>query len=200
MSEEHVTKAAEGIRQARENPPAAPAVDAPLPVYRMAEPDMDVVERICAYIGSGNYLNAAFRKREDPTHEMYGIPRVGMFLHWVITDERVHERYARAKLACGENYGMRVLEVCEEILENPDVKRVNAARVAIQGFQWAAGKLNAGAFGDNKTLTLDATSNFVKALERVESASRRIDKARAIDVKPDAATMRQELVVSEASD
>lgn len=200
MSEKHVTKAAEGIRQARETPPAVPAVDAPLPVFHKAQPDMAQVDRICSYVAAGNHLNAAYRNRENPAHEMYGIPSKGVFLWWVISDETVRDAYARAKLACGENYGMRVLEVCEDILDNPDVKRVNAARVAIQGFQWAAGKLNAGAFGDNKTLTLDATSNFVKALERVESASRRIDKARAIDVKPDAATMRQELAVSEASD
>lgn len=200
MTEEHVTKAAEGIREARENPPAVPAATAPLPTFYRDRPDMAQVERVCCYITAGNSMNEAFKHREDPAHELYGIPAKSIFLDWVVTHDDVRDRYARAKRAAGEYYAWRSIDIAEELIDNPSKERAIAARVAIGGMQWAAAKLNRAEYGDDKTLTLDATSNFVKALERVEAANRRIDKARAIDVTPDAANMRQELVAVGASD
>lgn len=200
MAEQHIAKAAEGIRNAQDNPAPAPLPHEPLPTFYRDKPDMAQVERVCCYISAGNSMNQAFKHREDPAHELYGIPAKSIFLDWVVTHDDVRDRYARAKRAAGEYYAWRSIDIAEEVIDNPSKERAIAARVAIGGLQWAAAKLNRGEYGDDKTLTLDATSNFVKALERVEAANRRIDKARAIDVTPDAANMRQELVVIGTSD
>lgn len=200
MAEQHIAKAAEGIRHAQDNPPAQPLPHEPLPTFYRDKPDMAQVERVCSYIAAGNSMNQAFKHRDDPQHELYGIPAKSIFLWWVVSDGATRDIYALAKQAAGEHYAFRSIDIAEEVIENPSKERAMAARVAITGFQWAAEKLNRAAYGNDKTLTLDATSNFVKALERVEAANRRIDKARAIDVSPDAANMRQELVAMGSSD
>jgi hypothetical protein len=201
MADDYVERAAESIRHAQDNPPAKHLPCEPLPEFHMSKPDMAQVERICMFIASGNSMNEAFKHREDPAHELYGIPKKGMFLHWAITDEAVSDRYALAKKAAGEHYGWRSIDIAESVWENPSKERAAAARAAIAGLQWGAGKLNRAAYGDDKTLTLDATSNFVKALERVEQARRQLSKPQnVIDLSPDAATMRQVAMVEGTSD
>jgi hypothetical protein len=201
MTDDYVERAAESIRQAQDNPPAKPLPHEPLPTFYRDRPDMVQIERVCSYIAAGNSMNKAFKHRDDPQHELYGIPAKSIFLWWVVSDDAARDIYARAKKAAGEHFAFRSIDIAEEVLENPSKERAMAARVAISGMQWAAEKLNRAEYGNDRTLTLDATSNFVKALERVEQARRLISKGGdVIDVTPDAATMRQVIMVEGTSD
>lgn len=136
----------------------------------------EVVEDILRFVAEGGSLRRALARD--------GMPNNVMWYEWVNRDEQLAQRYAHARQCRGTINAETIEDASFDLLNdpNPTSERVQAFRAAADKLQWVAARLNKREYGDEQRVTLDATNGFIKALERVEQAAQRIDRAKAIDL------------------
>ena len=134
-----------------------------------------VVDGICDMIGSeGKSLREACEK-----HNV----KVGKFLYWVSQEIVLDEQYQRARQASGDFHASLIIDKAIELLDGPDLTQaqVQAIRVAIDALKWTAARLHHAGWGEKKTQTVDLGSNFMSALQRIETTVRSGNGAKVIE-------------------
>ena len=103
------------------------------------------------------------------------MPSPAVWYDWIADDETIAEKYARAREACGEHFGLKVLWICREILA--DRIDANKGRVVIDGYKWVAGRMNPGSWGDHRTLDVNVKEHHVKEIRLVDGQAPRMEDA-----------------------
>lgn len=171
MSNDHITKAAESIAQVREEQPVAEAV-------RKRGPTVtdEIFARVCCDIATGKSLNAASKEA--------GVT-LWSVLRYIAADANRDKLYGLAREASGEAHAGMIIDKAMELLEGPDLTQaqVTAIRAALDALKWTAAHLHYRYWGEKTTTEVELGSNFMTALQRVETAAGKIDRRGAKDVK-----------------
>ena len=90
------------------------------------------------------------------------MPASAVIYRWLAKDEEFSEQYARATELRGWNFGERVTDLAERLLEDKDLDP-NRVRVAVDALKWAAARLAPKRYGDRLETrhTGDVTATLV---------------------------------------
>ena len=171
MSQDHITKAAESIAQVREEQPVAEAVRKRGPTV-----NDEIFAQVCQDLASGMSIRQA---SEAAGTQIWSI------LRYAAADANRDKVFSLARECCGESHASLIIEKAMYLLEAPDLSQaqVMAIRTALDKLQWTAARLHHKHWGEKTTTEVDLGSNFMTALQRVESAAGKIDRKRARDVE-----------------
>jgi hypothetical protein len=102
-----------------------------------------VIEKVIQHVRAGNSVTSICRGEN-------GFPTESTFRQWVAEDDDLAAIYARAREARGQHYGERVADLAAKV-ERGEMDP-NAARVAIDAYKWASGRMAPKDFGDKQAL------------------------------------------------
>lgn len=109
-----------------------------MPGGRPPEPvPQDIAEEICAKLREGMSLRAICREE--------GIPTIGAVLFWAQKDPEFAEQYARAREIGLEIRAEEIVEVADDLTEDP-----NSRRVRVDARKWTLSKQFARKYGDRQ--------------------------------------------------
>lgn len=75
------------------------------------------------------------------------MPNASTIYAWLAEDDHFSEQYAHATELRGWNFGERVTDLAEKLLEDKDLDP-NRVRVAVDALKWAAARLAPKRYGD----------------------------------------------------
>lgn len=99
----------------------------------------EIVPKVLEHVRGGGSVQSICTSRD-------GMPSEATWREWCDKDPVLSSEYARAREARGHHYGERVAELCLKVERGempPD-----AARVAIDGYKWVAGRMTPKVYGD----------------------------------------------------
>ena len=115
-----------------------PAVSVPKKMGRPSIKTPDMLNELCQRIANGEAMSTVCE-----SEHIASVPTV---IRWLREDEDFQSDYAHAMQARGQRYGERVTQISERV-ERGEIDP-NAARVAIDGYKWAAARLAPKQYGD----------------------------------------------------
>ena len=115
-----------------------PAVVPPKKMGRPSIKTPDMLNELCQRIANGEAMSTVCE-----SEHIASVPTV---IRWLREDEDFQSDYAHAMQARGQRYGERVTQIAARV-ERGEIDP-NAARVAIDGYKWAAARLAPKQYGD----------------------------------------------------
>ena len=109
-----------------------------------------VAMRICDLLANGRSLRQIA--------SMPSMPARSTIQREVATNQAFSGQYRRARALAADTFADKVIEIADATLAGEHDP--NAARLAIRAYQWTAGKLTSGGYGDHQRLDVRVTHDI----------------------------------------
>jgi hypothetical protein len=83
------------------------------------------------------------------------MPHIATIMRWLIVHVEFREQYVRARESSADHFAEKVVDISEGVLDFR--YDASAARVAMDGFKWAASKQQPRKYGDNRHIDLSGS-------------------------------------------
>lgn len=116
----------------------------------------ELAEEICERLADGASLRSICRDDR--------MPDASAVVRWALDPEHpFSQQYARAREAQGYAIAERILDLCEAVQGESGID-AQRAKVAIDGYKWAAGRMAPKAYGDKQQHEVKSEVTYFKAV------------------------------------